>query len=92
MTTYLITTTYYAGTEARVTLPDDKTWDDVIGWYIKWDCLHFQLKGEEQWREVSLNSDGMDIVDWKRPTNTTVYAVGEDGEVDYEDEIDSAEG
>jgi len=70
----MIGTTLWAGTIAYITLPDDKVWeDDVDDWYVKWDTLHYKFKDETEWREMQLNSDIDDIIDWKRPQSATVY-------------------
>lgn len=72
----------------RVVLPAEKNWDDIQQWYVKWDTLHVLFKGEKEFREFCLNSyleDGG--IDWKRPTNISVYAEDEDGYPDYDNEI-----
>lgn len=87
--TYTIAATYYAGTEANVTLPDGKTWDDVEFWYVKWDTIHIKFRGSEEYFDAELNSDGMDSIDWKRPVNATVFSVDAEGGTEYENEVAS---
>ncbi len=81
MSTYEIDLTYTAYTSTRVTLPDGKTWDDVLDWYIKWNTLHFRLKGEDEYQEIELDFD-IDT-DTKRPSHVRVLPVYEDGVTDY---------
>lgn len=88
MATYTLDTTYTAGTSANVEFPDGKTWDDVQSWYIKWDTLHIQWKDSTSYEEFELNSNTLDIVDWKRPSSTSVYPVDEEtGDTNYDTEL-----
>ena len=64
---------------AYIDLPVED-WSEVEKWYIKWDTLHYLLKGEEDWREIDLNSMGTDCVEWKRPLSAEVYGVSDEGE------------
>lgn len=87
MTTYQIDATYTAGTCAKVKFPEGKTWTDVLHWYIKWDTLHIRWKSGED-EEFELNSNGIDVIDWKRPASTSVYVMDETtGKVDYDVEV-----
>lgn len=82
---------YYTGAIGYAELPEDKTWNDVEDWYIKWDCLHVKFKGETDWREFDLNSYSADGTDWKRPIQATVYPCDQNGDMIYEIELDSLE-
>jgi hypothetical protein len=84
MTRYTVEASYHTGAHGTFTMPEGKTWGDVDDWYLKWDVMHIQFKGSEEYVEFELNSDCTDGSDWKRPGNATVYARGADGEVDYD--------
>ena len=90
MTTYTIDAGYHAGASANVAFPEGKTWEDVKDWYVKWDILHVQFEGELEMREFPLNSDSLDVIDWKRPTSVSVYATDDEGNTDYDVEIAEA--
>ena len=94
MTTVCIAADYSAYTQGFVELPEGKDWKDVADWYVKWDTFHFVLEGEgEQWQEQSLNADGVNAIDWKRPDSVTVLAVKDDGHPDYDAEpLDESNG
>ena len=81
-----IAASYHTGAESTIELPDGKVWGDVEDWYVKWDTLHFKFKGEDDWREKSLNSCSTDSTDWKRPINVAIYPVT-DGYADYNTEL-----
>jgi len=87
---YAISTSYNAGTVGFVDFPEGKTWDDVEGWHVKWDCLHVQFKGTDDYVEFSLDSDTANIIDWKRPDCVSVHPTDEDGDADYNEELDEA--
>jgi len=84
---YAVEACYNAGTSSRVTFPEGKSWADVKDWFVKWDTLYVLFEGEQTMRELELNSDGLDAIDWKRPTSVSVYPVDADGDVDYEDSV-----
>ena len=90
MTTYFIEATYFVLTQTKITFPDNRTWDDVMDWYVKWDTLYVQWKDTEEWDAFTLSSDH-EIVDWKRPEFVSVFPVKKDGSVDYDSEVDSFE-
>lgn len=77
---YTISCTYITYTEARVTLPDGKTWEDVKEHYIKWDTLHVLLKGSDDWIEIELESAGSADTDWKRPWGVEITTCPEDSD------------
>lgn len=83
MKTYSIEASYYTGAHAQVTFPEGKSWDDVGDWYVKWDTLHVQWKGAQEYEEFDLNSDNTAGTDWKRPLNVTVLGCNEAGDTDY---------
>lgn len=86
---YCIISQLDCSVEGRVVLPAEKNWDDIQEWYVKWDTLHVLFKGEKEFQEFCLNSYlGDGSIDWKRPDSISVYAENEDGDADYDDEID----
>jgi hypothetical protein len=87
MAKYEISCSMHAGTTGHVEFPDGKTWTDVEEWYVKWDSLHVQFKGAAAYVEFELNSDSLEVVDWKRPKSVEVYAVSDEGEVDYSETV-----
>lgn len=94
MTRIAVEATYHTGATGYAELPEDKTWNDVEDWFVKWDCLHVKFKGQEQWHELNLNSDDSDDsdgTDWKWPMQTAVYPCNEDGDILYGTELDSQE-
>jgi hypothetical protein len=79
MKTFQFHAAYYAGTMGQVDLPIDN-WDEIDSWYVKWDTLFYCLKSDpDKVHEVNLNSDTMDIIDWKRPMSVDVQLVDDDG-------------
>lgn len=82
MTSYTVIAEYPEFAEGTVEFPEGKTWEDVEDWYVKWDCLNFKLKDEEDWREFELHSSPGEA-DWKRPASVNILALGEDGEPDW---------
>lgn len=69
----------YAGTGALLTVPEIDSWDDIESYYVKWDTLHYQLKSDKMWRQLELNSETIDVIDWKHPIRVTVHEQFEDG-------------
>lgn len=81
MATFQFLSSYYAGTMSQIELPI-KDWDEVDDWYVKWDTLHYKLKDDHNnWQEVKLGSDTMDIIDWKRPMSVEVQSLDENGDI-----------
>jgi hypothetical protein len=91
MAKYAISAGYYAGSVGYAEFPEGKTWDDVFDWSIKWDTLHVRFKDSEAWVEFELDSSTEDVIDWKRPMSASVHPATEDGEVDYNKELDGFE-
>ena len=83
---YAISNSYNSTTVGYVKFPEGKTWDDVDDWYVKWDTLNVQFKGEHEWQGFELNSDSGEI-DWKRPNSTSVHPTDEEGNPDYNEEL-----
>ena len=50
--------------------------------------LHIEFKDNTTW-SCELNSETMNIINWKRPQDQSVYEVDENGEPDFEKEVDS---
>ena len=86
--TYAINASYYASTVGYVTLPHNKTWEDVSDWFIKWDTIHIEFKDKTEWK-CPLNSETMNIIDWKRPRDQSIYTVDENNEPNFDEEVDS---
>ena len=86
--TYAINASYYAGTVGFVTLPDGKTWEDVSEWFVKWDRIYIEFKDNTTW-SCELNSETMDTINWKRPRDVSVYTVDENGNQNFDKEVDS---
>jgi hypothetical protein len=91
---YAISTDYYAGTVGYVDLPVDRNWEDVAEWSIKWDTLYVWFKsrtslGETADLEVKLNSDTLNIIDWKRPREAHIYNCDDNLDIDWNEEIDA---
>ena len=86
--TYAINASYYAGTMGFVTLPDGKTWEDVSEWFVKWDKIYIEFEDNTKF-ECELDSETLNIIDWKRPIDQSVYTVDEDGEPNFDEEVDS---
>jgi hypothetical protein len=84
---YAISASYYASTMGTVTLPDGKTWDDVSDWWIKWDDIYIEFKDGTKYGQ-GLNSEEHNIVDWKRPIDSMVYSTDENGEPNWDEEVD----
>jgi hypothetical protein len=84
---YAISASYYAGTMGDVTLPDGKTWDDISDWFIKWDTIYIEFEDGTKYKQ-ELNSETLNIVDWKRPINCMAYETDKDGEPNWDKEID----
>lgn len=92
MNTIHIETTYNYYHTAQVTLPEGKTWNDVMDWYIKWDTLHARFYGDEDYTEYFLWSRAdVESTDWKRPNSISIYASKEDGSIDFDKELESKE-
>lgn len=58
-----------------VNLPNVTSWDDIDDWYVKWGCLHYKLKGSDQWQEHDINADILEAVDLKRPISSRITTV-----------------
>jgi len=81
-----IDTTYYAGMTSVIDLPVD--WDQIEDWYVKWHTFHYWLKGEKgKEYEIELESPDPEIVDFKRPSNVTVFPADEEGNPDWSDAL-----
>ena len=83
MTNIITISATYSLTAVGLVDLSPKTWGDVKDWYIKWDTLHVQFKGDEGWVEFGINSDSTDGVDWKRPRHADIY----EGEFKFEKEL-----
>ena len=84
---YGIYTSYYAGGESSVELPEGKTWADVEWWYVKWDTLFYKLVGDDKEYKEELNTDIHESVDWKRPAETQIFELDENRYIDWEKEV-----
>lgn len=86
---YAINCSLYAGTEAVIEFPEGKTWEDVQDWFVKWDTLHVVWEDGTRW-DKNLNSDSLDVVEWKHPASVEVHPADEDDNVDYNVEVASS--
>ena len=89
---YAISARYYAGTVGYVDFPVGRNWEDVAEWLIKWDTLYVWFKprtslGETADMEVELNSDTMNIIDWKRPREARIYDCDDNLDIDWNEEV-----
>jgi hypothetical protein len=82
---------YYTSSIGFATLPEGKTWGDVEDWYVKWDSLFVKFNESEDYNEFALDSDATDGTDWKRPSNVSIHPTDEDGQVDFDEELDGRE-
>ena len=83
---FQVTAYYSASTSTEVELPIN-SWDEIECWYIKWNTFYYQLKGEDSspfapFHQIELE-EGNDIIDWKRPSDESIYKM-EGDEIDYE--------
>ncbi|KIC39833.1 hypothetical protein RA27_17435 [Ruegeria sp. ANG-R] len=73
MTSVTVLTQLHCAAIGTIELPPDKTWDDVADWYIKWGCAHLAFTGGET-AEIGCNPQAGDVINWKRPIHTDIYA------------------
>lgn len=66
-----IIASYIAVTSARVTLPDQRVWDDVAKWTVRWNVLHIIFKDGTSFEHDMGEPMGADT---KRPDEVAVYA------------------
>lgn len=71
-----ISCTYNACCNADVNIPKEVNLEDISNIYVKWDCLHFDANGKHY--EIELNSNTMEAVDWKRPSDINYYSDGKE--------------
>jgi hypothetical protein len=90
---YGIVTTYYASFSDEDIDLDDKTWNDVEWWHIKWGVLHVKIKDESCVREFTLSEDyDGGGIDWKRPAEAQIFELDGDGSINWDEEVDSSGG
>jgi hypothetical protein len=90
MTKIAIECLYTVSAYIMFDLPDDKTWDDVTDWYVKWGVVHIAFNGGEYQKLGDIGEFSFDSVDTKRPDRSTVYAVAND-EPDFDNELATQE-
>ena len=77
----------YSLSESKVIeLPENKTVEDIIDIWVKWDTVHIQFKGINKLFEYDLNTWDNDY-DFKRPNNINIYSVNDDDEIDFNTEL-----
>ena len=70
-------------------LPEGVKWEDIEGWYVKWNCFHYRLKGQEEWVEHDMGGIDLDSIDSKRPVDVQIIEVDEDNnEINVLEEFD----
>ena len=71
MQTVRIQNEYSCGSMTDVTLPGNRTWDDVADYWVKWGVLYINWTDGSEW-QFDLDENLTDAVDWKRPIETRV--------------------
>ena len=80
---YLVKVIYEIPNEKVIELPDNKTWEDVKHYSIKWDQLYIIFNDNTPWlAELNTKTYFMSD-DLKWPDNKYIYPVKDDGKVDY---------
>jgi hypothetical protein len=80
---YLVKVIYEITNENVIELPDDKTWEDVKHYSIKYDQLYIIFNDNTPWlAELNTKTYFMSD-DLKWPDNKCIYPVEDDGKVDY---------
>ena len=64
--------TLFAGTSSDIEIEGIKDFSEVKEWFVKWDTFHYTLDGEN-WKEIELNSESIDCIDWKRPLSVEIF-------------------
>ena len=67
-----VNTTLFAGTSSDIEIEGIKDFSEVKEWFVKWDTFHYTLD-EENWKEIELNSESTDCIDWKRPLSVKIF-------------------
>lgn len=83
----VINASYTTCAISSVLLPEGRTWADISEWFIKWDTLHVRWVNSSEFAEFELDSNSDDGTDWKRPSCVSIYAVNENGDVDYDKDL-----
>ena len=79
-----VNTSYAAGDISKVEIPDIQDFEQIESWYVKWDNFCSRLKGSDTFQEIPLNTDLLNLVDWKRPMDVEIYPHDEENdEPDY---------
>jgi len=65
-----IRTEYACCPSTTIDIPEIENWNGVEEWYVKWDKLHYKVRGE--WHEIGLDSNSLETISWKRPINTEI--------------------
>ena len=64
--------TLFAGTRSDIEIEGIEDFSEVKEWFVKWDTFHYTLDGEN-WKEIELNSESTDCIDWKRPLSVKIF-------------------
>ena len=91
---FFVAPSYGITTSTEVTLPEGKTYSDIVSHYIKWDTFYwtfdkFPEKGEpdnREWYSADL-TDRYAEPDMKRPDYVKIYSVDADYPDCWGDEI-----
>lgn len=69
MSKLTVYTSYDTEAEATIEFPDDRSWNDVEDWYVKYDVLHIRFLGDDNWLKIELKSKSTGVIgdDRKRP-------------------------
>jgi hypothetical protein len=88
MSIYSIHAEYATSGTSQVELPDEKTWDDISDWHVKWDTFYATFKDGTKFEAELDSPTDVECTDWKRPIRTEVYPIDADGDVDYGEPLD----
>ncbi len=81
---FVVVASYYCTTADTIELPDGKTIEDIKECWIKWGTLHCVFNDDTEFeKDMGCEQE----VDWKRPSEVSVYPADEDGNADYSVDI-----
>ena len=80
---------YSTSSNCQVELPIE-SWDQVESWFVKWGRFFYKIKGQEEFKEVYMESDDLiENMDLKRPIWVEIYPTYEDDQTpDYDNQLD----
>ena len=66
-----IDASYSISSSTDVDIPIED-WNHIRGCFVKWDVFHYTLDNVE-WKEVPLNDVSSQTIDFKRPSNLSIF-------------------